>query len=456
MPMSVEAAVITKKSSLLDFNTDSVNAAGKLWPRETVHSEKGIRAAGLCKDKPYYVLTSSKTKGTAESAADLFKTCAENFSEDGENCSELLADFFKAFSRVLIDAGFESSDCDFSVFAGFGTNVYIGKSGKSRAYAFYDGEFTEIDPEEHELYDGKSTYGIACCNNVKEGDIFILLTEKVASTLTGAVVAAICRTAQGDIKKISALISSQAAKLGCTDAVSAVVLRIKEAVPVPAAAPSEEAAPSAADKEDGFSFVAPVPENGNEVDNETASAVEELSDGGESNKGKRLGVVILSVILGLLILAIAFFAIKIISQMHSDNNGESISESIEESDESETESETEKESESESEEESSEETGTEETTEESEATTAVPVVTVPTTRQSSTTTTTRPETPTEREPDTTREAETESQTEAPTEETEPSSEQEGSESSSSENSQEPSSSDETPATDDSSENTPAE
>ena len=243
MPMTVEAAVVTQKSAALDFNTDSVNAAGKLWPREIVHGEKGIRAVGVCRHKPYYVLASSATKGTAESAADLFKNCEDKFDPEGTNCALLTADFFKAFARVLTDAGFESSSCAFSVFAGFHTTAYLAKSASNRIFTYYDDTFTEIEPEMTEYADGKASYGVAQCNNVKAGDVFLLLTESVTTALTVDVIAAICRSAQGDIKKIAALIASQSVKFGCEDAVSAVIIKIQEATA--AAAAANEAVPAA-------------------------------------------------------------------------------------------------------------------------------------------------------------------------------------------------------------------
>ena len=75
MALTVEAAVVTKKGVANPFNTDSVNAAGKVWPPEVVHSEKGVRVVGSHKGIPYYVLAGSETKGTAQSAADLFQNC---------------------------------------------------------------------------------------------------------------------------------------------------------------------------------------------------------------------------------------------------------------------------------------------------------------------------------------------------------------------------------------------
>ncbi|MCH5198455.1 MAG: hypothetical protein J1E34_06080 [Oscillospiraceae bacterium] len=370
MPMSVEAAVITKKSALLDYNTDSVNAAGKLWPRETVHSEKGIRAAGICREKPYYVLSSSKTKGTAESAADLFKTCAENFSADGENASVLIADFFKAFSKVLIESGYESSDCDFSVFAGFGSSVYIGNCGKSRAYSYSGNEFSEVMADRFELYDGKSGYCVSRIDNVKEEDIFILLTQNVAETLTSAVVAAICKTAAGDIKKISALISSQAAKLGCTDAVSAIVLKIKDTSAEIVTSPQTEdltaqfeAAAETASLEAVSAQTPEISDNQIDPDEEDKSV----------SGGKRAGVIILSVILAVLLIAIGFFAVKIISQTYFGKNDESTSDSTEDpNSSSDLEESSEDDSSSEGEESSSEEPATDESTSASESTTAAP------------------------------------------------------------------------------------
>ena len=73
MSLSVETAVVSKRGTARDFNTDYVNVSGKLWSNDVVHGDKGVRAAGTGTDRPYYVLASSDKKGTAESAASLYR-----------------------------------------------------------------------------------------------------------------------------------------------------------------------------------------------------------------------------------------------------------------------------------------------------------------------------------------------------------------------------------------------
>ena len=101
MQMLVDAALITKRAAAADFNTDSVNASGKIWPREIVHSENGIKAAGKSQGRPYYVLASAKEKGTAESAADLFRSCLSEFNADGSNYSVVISDFFQGVRKSV-------------------------------------------------------------------------------------------------------------------------------------------------------------------------------------------------------------------------------------------------------------------------------------------------------------------------------------------------------------------
>ena len=174
MSMSVETAIVSKRGSAKDFNTDFINASGKLWPNQIVHGEKGVRAAGTGNGRPYYVLASSAKKGTAESAAGLFETCVEKFTEDGSNTALLIADYLKAFSRVLNETGFASSDCSCAMLSGFNDTVYVAKAGNNRLYTFYDDTFMEIKPQQTPFADEKSSFGVAQCNHVKEGDIFIL------------------------------------------------------------------------------------------------------------------------------------------------------------------------------------------------------------------------------------------------------------------------------------------
>ena len=236
MALTVEAAVVTKKGAANPFNTDSVNAAGKVWPAEIIHGDKGVKVAGTNKGAPYYVLASSRTKGTAQSAADLFQNCVNKFIEDGSNCALMLSEYFNAFAKVLIESGFESSDCSFAVLAGFNDTVYVGKSGESRLYTFYDGSFSEITPETKAFADGKSSFGVAQCSDVKPGDLFILLPGAVASVFPDGLLKAACVKFEGDVRKIAAVIGSQAEKYGYHDAVSAVVVKVTE-VEMPAVMP---------------------------------------------------------------------------------------------------------------------------------------------------------------------------------------------------------------------------
>lgn len=244
MPMTVETALITRKSKISEYNTDSLNASGKTWPRETVHSEKGIKAAGTGKELPYYVLASSPFKGTAESAADLFKSCTEIFSPEMNNCADVISEFYLSFIKVLNEAGFASSDCDLAVFCGHGSTVNISKCGGAKLFRYSNGGFSEVQPKMSFFPDGKSSYGVCTFPGSEAGDIFIMLNGSVAKVLPADLIAAVCASADGDIKKIISVISSQADKYGCNGAVSAIVIKLTEVeniAAVPAAAPAAEA-----------------------------------------------------------------------------------------------------------------------------------------------------------------------------------------------------------------------
>lgn len=228
MQMIVDAALITRKAPDADFNTDSLNASGKVWPREVVHSESGIKAAGKSQGRPYYVLSSAETKGTAESAADLFKQCLPEFDADGSNYSMVISDYFKAFAKVLNKSGFDSSACDICVFTGFEDSVYLAKSGNAKLFRYADGALTEAVPQMFRYIDNASAYGVCSFAGVKPGEVYLLVSGGVASVLSESMFRAICNNAGGDIKKIVALIASNAVKNGCTQAVSAVAIRIEE------------------------------------------------------------------------------------------------------------------------------------------------------------------------------------------------------------------------------------
>ena len=226
MQMLIDAALITRKAASLDYNTDSVNASGKIWPREIVHSEKGILAAGPSQGKPYYALADAPAKGTAESAVDLFKSCVAEFSPDGSNYSEKIGGFFRAFSQVLAKTGYESNACNLAVFAGYEDRIFCAKSGNSRIFRYADGDFFEVKPQLFPHEDGLSSYGVSVYNNVRPGEIYVLTTGQVAEAVTESLLKAIVNNAGGDIKKIVSMIVSNALKNGCTDAVSAIVLKV--------------------------------------------------------------------------------------------------------------------------------------------------------------------------------------------------------------------------------------
>ena len=415
MALTVEAAVVTKKGPANPFNTDSVNAAGKVWPAEIIHGEKGVRVAGTNKGSPYYVLASSKTKGTAQSAADLFQNCVDKFNEDGSNCALMLSEYFNAFAKVLIESGFESSDCSFAVLAGFNDTVYVGKSGDSRLYTFCDEAFSEISPESKPFSDGKSSFGVAQCNAVKAGDLFILLPGAVASVFPDGLLKAACIKFGGDVRKIAAVIGSQAEKYGYHDAVSSVVVRVTE-VELPVIVPAADAKNiDIADENEALkNNESPAAEEETPEDiaaalSAAAAEKEAIGEGDEGayveennaapvKKGKRAGIVVLLIVIALAVLAVLYFFVSGASQKYFGNRETTTA--------SETETETETESESTTEAETAEDPATVEST--TEETTAAPETT--TQRRENTTrapqTTRAPETQAPTEPDSTEAPET--------------------------------------------------
>ncbi len=409
MTMTVDAAIVSRKSAKLDFNTDGVNAAGKIWPRETVHSEKGIRAAGVSKDRPYYVLASSEYKGTAESAADLFKNCVNGFNEDGSNIPDMLAEFFRAFAKVLVDSGFDSSACDFSVFVGANDKVCLGKMGNSRLYRIRDRFCEIVEPENRIFPDGKSQYGVALIDDVRVDDIFLLIPRPVAEALNEDLIEAIYRNADGDIKKIVSLLASQAVRFGCKDAISAIVIRVTEVGEpiysfVPPVAPVFESEVDYPPQDREPVFEDPqIPEPVVDEDVQTAETAEE--DTVSVSKAKKIAFLVMTSVLIVLLLGIIFFAVNEIAK--SGPGAPSVTDAASESATAE-ESTTEPESTTEA------ESTTEESTSatESESSTDTSTTEAATERQTERATERATERTTERET----ERETESTTEAPSEE----------------------------------------
>ncbi|MBR5409120.1 MAG: hypothetical protein IK104_00470 [Clostridia bacterium] len=376
MTMTVDAAIVSRKSAALDFNTDGINASGKIWPREVVHSEKGIRAAGVSKDRPFYVLASSASKGTAESAADLFKNCVEGFAEDGSNFADMIAEFFRAFAKVLVDSGFDSSDCDFSIFVGVNDKVYLAKMGTSKLYRIRDDFCEVVEPVKRGFPDGKSEYGVAVIDDVLVDDTFVLLTEKVAEALNEDLMEAIYKNAAGDIKKVVAQFASQAVRFGCKDAISAIVIKITEVgesassfVPpiVPAFGTDDPYQRESEYDADAYAVPEPVEEEPAEDDGTVPVS-----------KGKKIAFLAVTTILVVLLLGIIFFVVSKIAETHKAEPGTTApaGTEAEATDETTTEpastEESTSEEESSSEEASSEEASTEEPTTE-EPTTERPV-----------------------------------------------------------------------------------
>ena len=407
MALTVETALVTKRSAEQNFNTDSLNACGKLWSNDVIHGEKGIRVAGTNKGTPYYVLASSKTKGTAQSASDLFQQCVAQFKEDGSNCAAMLSEYLNKFAKVLIESGFASSDCSFAVLAGFDDTVYVGKSGDCRAYAFSDGAFTEIKPQLTECADGKSAYGVAQCNYVKPGDLFILLPGQVADVFPAGLLKAVCAKAEGDVKKIVALINSQAAKYGCNEAVSAIVMKVTDVeAPAQAAIAEAQEEKKEEDAEDiAAAFAAAAAQTEKTAEEKQIS----IDDQEESNsqpvkKGKRVGIILLITLLAIALLAVLWFFVSGASEKYFGTT-ESTAETS-----SETETESESETLSQDTPESTEEASSSEEEATAESTTEEPATEETTTRRQSNNTTRAPETtePTSSEEEA---SETESQSE---------------------------------------------
>ncbi len=200
MPMIVDAALVTRKGKNAGYNTGSINASGKLWQREKIHSEKGVFVAGRAENNPYYAVATSGVKGIAEAAVTLVNDFQSAKGDSENSGKENLADFFKTFSGFLKEnADLEPSSFSMAVFTGVQNNVCIGLSGNAAAYKLSNGILSAVTPNTEVYDDGATTYGVADFAGVRAGDIFLLFGEEVAGEIPAETVSSVCLASEGDI-----------------------------------------------------------------------------------------------------------------------------------------------------------------------------------------------------------------------------------------------------------------
>lgn len=299
MPMIVDAALVTRKGKNAGFNTGSINASGKLWQREKIHSDKGVFVAGRAESEPYYAVATSGVKGIAETAVTLFNDFADLLSNSNKSKSEVLAGFFRTFSDFIKEnADLEPSSFSMAVFAGKYNNVHIGLSGKAAAYRLSDGILSAVAPDTEAYADGTTLYGVAECAGVRSGDIFLLFGEEAASEISAETVNSVCAASEGDIQLILRRLANAAISADPENSVSLIAVKILDTeMPVIASAP-DNAAESAVDG-------AVVSEIGSAAESEAQT---ETST--EVNKKRTVGFIVIAAVLAVMVLILGVVAVK--------------------------------------------------------------------------------------------------------------------------------------------------
>lgn len=299
MPMIVDAALVTRKGKNAGFNTGSINASGKLWQREKIHSDKGVFVAGRAENEPYYAVATSGVKGIAETAVTLFNDFAEVLSNSDENKGDVLAGFFKTFSDFIKEnADLEPSSFSMAVLAGKYNNIHIGLSGKSAAYRLSNGILSAVAPDTEVYADGTTSYGVAECAGVRSGDIFLLFGEEVAGEISAETVNSVCVASEGDIQLILRRLANAAISANPENSVSLIAVKILD-TEAPVIAPVPDAAAEAA--VDG----AAASEMGAAAESEA-----ETEASPEVSKKRTVGFIVIAAVLAVLVLILGVVAVK--------------------------------------------------------------------------------------------------------------------------------------------------
>lgn len=305
MPMIVDAALVTRKGKNAGFNTGSINASGKLWQREKIHSDKGVFVAGRAENDPYYAVATSGVKGIAETAVTLINDFSASMNAAEDTNSKSLAGFFDRFSSFIKEnADLDPSSFSMAVFTGSCNKVHVGLSGKAAAYVFSNGILNAVTPDTAVYNDGVTSYGTVEYNNVHSDDIFLLFGEEVASTISAETVNDICAASDGDIQLILRRIANAAISSAAENSVSLIAVKIIE-VEAPYAASIPENAAAAVTTETAEE--AEVPADGTAVPDETQTDTQPVS---ESNKRRTAGFIIISAVLAVFVLILGIVAVK--------------------------------------------------------------------------------------------------------------------------------------------------
>lgn len=223
MPMKVEAAIVTQKRPLADFNTDSVNVNGKVFSREVI--KNGYKGSGVLSGNVFFALTSSDIEGFADAAVAAFNDRAEKFAVSRDPRS-VFSGYFEDCRSALLKMDKNEHDLVSACLYASGRKVVLAKNSDAALYVHRLDGCTPVTPERAE--DTVAEYENVVFYDVSAGDMFVLLSPGIAKVLSAKDIEDILRVSDGSVKRVVNLISKVALAREGTDAVSVMAVKVLE------------------------------------------------------------------------------------------------------------------------------------------------------------------------------------------------------------------------------------
>lgn len=198
MPFKVEAAVITRKGTSAQFNSDSININKKVLPREV--SANGYKGAGTVSGKAFFALAGADVESCADAAVVSLNERSGQFLADAADVQNIFADFFKDITGALNEMGHSSSAFSCALFYADENEAVISQTGAVKCFRYSDEKLYFVDPILTDHSDALSQYGSCRFDDVKDGDLFFLLDENVAAALNNELLETVCKQCAGNPK----------------------------------------------------------------------------------------------------------------------------------------------------------------------------------------------------------------------------------------------------------------
>lgn len=223
MPMKIEAVTVVQRGTATEFNSESININKKLLPRDVIAN--GYKGAGVVEGKSFFALASSSVESCADAAVATLNDRRNEFLSDTGNANEALVQYFKDVTNAIGEMGNPSDAFSCAVFCADKDNAVLAKTGSVKAFAYSDGKLDAFDEDLISHEDGASEYGVWNVEDIKAGDIFFLLTENLAATITPEQLEYICVQADSNAKSV---ISGVFSRISREENASAFVMKVLE------------------------------------------------------------------------------------------------------------------------------------------------------------------------------------------------------------------------------------